>query len=163
MKKYVMLFFISILLLVVDNTLMPFISIRGVYPSMLFIFFISYSFYADINEVIFIGCVSGLLQDIFFIDVIGVNALINLLLCLSVAYVGKNFIKSKILVPIIMVLCASLIKGILLIGVLKIYGINLFLRDVIYISIYNFFIAAILEKIIFKFYNLELIKSNWRF
>lgn len=163
MKKYLMLFFISILLLVVDNTLMPFIGIGGAYPSMLFMFCISFSFYADLNEVIFIGCVSGLLQDIFFIDVIGVNALINILLCLSVAYIGKNFIKSKLIVPIIMVLCASLIKGFVLIGVLKIYGNNLFLKDVIYISVYNFFLAAILEKIIFKFYNLELIKSNWRF
>jgi len=99
MKKYLMLFFISILLLVGDNTLMPFIGISGAYPSMLFIFCISFSFYADLNEVIFIGCVSGLLQDIFFIDVIGVNALINILLCLSVAYVGKNFIKSKFAPP----------------------------------------------------------------
>ena len=163
MKKYLMLFFISILLLVGDNTLMPFIGISGAYPSMLFIFCISFSFYADLNEVIFIGCVAGLLQDIFFIDVIGVNALINILLCLSVAYVGKNFIKSKLLVPIIMVLCASLIKGFILIGVSKIYGNNLFLRDVIYVSFYNFILAAILEKIIFKFYNLELIKSNWQF
>jgi len=112
-----MLFFISILILVVDNTLMPFIGISGAYPSMLFIFCISFSFYADLNEVIFIGCVSGLLQDIFFIDVIGVNSLINILLCLSVAYLGRNFIKNKLLVPVIMVLCASLIKGFILMGV----------------------------------------------
>ena len=43
MKKRIILILMSIILLILDNTFSPFIAIRGVWPSFLFIFSIAYS------------------------------------------------------------------------------------------------------------------------
>lgn len=163
MKKYIVIFLISIFLLIIDNTLMPMMSIGGAYPSLLFVFCISLAFYSDRKFVIYIACLGGLLQDIFFMDVLGINALINLILCVIVSLIGKNFIKSKIIVPVFMVLCASILKGLILIPILNSFGHFLYIKRILIVSAYNFVIAAILEKIIFKFYNLEGIKKDWEF
>ena len=98
MKRFIIVL-ISILLLILDNSLSPFIAIKGVYPSLLFIFAIAYSIINGKKEAVFIGVVSGLLQDIFFFNGFGINALVNMLCCLFAGLVGEgiwrnNFIKS---------------------------------------------------------------------
>ena len=64
MKK-VILVLISILLLILDNSVMPFLSIYGAFPSLLFTFAVLYSIINGAEDALFIGVVSGLLQDIF--------------------------------------------------------------------------------------------------
>ena len=48
------------------------------YPSLLFIFAIAYSIISGKKEAIFIGIVSGILQDIFFVKGFGINLLLNI-------------------------------------------------------------------------------------
>jgi len=42
MKKWI-LFLISLVLLILDNSFMPFLAIKGAFPSLLFVFAIAYS------------------------------------------------------------------------------------------------------------------------
>lgn len=163
MKKKILLVCIIVCLLIIDNTLMPMIGISGISPSILFIFCISIAFYTDISEAIFVGSISGILQDIFFADAIGINAILNMLLCVLVAYMGKNFIKSKLVVPIVMVFFATFAKDLILILAYGSMGYTMFIKEGIYKAIYNLVVAGIFEKIIFRFYNLESIKTNWKF
>ena len=41
--KRVYLIIISLILLIIDNTLLPYYSINGAFPSLLFVFYIAYS------------------------------------------------------------------------------------------------------------------------
>ena len=78
--KRLYLIIILIVLLIIDNTLLPYYSIKGSFPSLLFVFAIAYSIIRGKEEAIFIGIVSGFLQDIFFFSGFGVNLFLNMLL-----------------------------------------------------------------------------------
>ena len=78
MKKWVLIL-ISLVLLILDNSLIPFLAIKGAYPSLLFVFAIAYSIINGRSEAVVIGVISGLMQDIFFYNGFGINALINML------------------------------------------------------------------------------------
>lgn len=93
--KRVILILISILLLILDNTFAPFISIKGVYPSFLFVFVISYSIINGTKEAVIMGVISGLLQDIFFFNGFGVNALANMICCVIAGVVGEDIWRKK--------------------------------------------------------------------
>ena len=65
MKKWI-LFLISLVLLILDNSFMPFLAIKGAFPSLLFVCAIAYPIINGKKEAVFIGVISGLLQDIYF-------------------------------------------------------------------------------------------------
>ena len=65
MEKLIVIL-VSIGLVILDNSLVPFFSIKGAYPRLLFVFAITYSIINGKEKAIFIGVVSGILQDIFF-------------------------------------------------------------------------------------------------
>ena len=58
MKKFIVVL-ISILLLILDISFLPFLAIKGIYPSTLFVFAIAYSIINGKEEGVFIGVVSG--------------------------------------------------------------------------------------------------------
>ena len=62
--KRLILILICLLLFIVDNTLVPFFSIKGVYPSLLFTFAVLYALMSGYWEAVFIGVLSGFLQDV---------------------------------------------------------------------------------------------------
>ena len=63
-KRYVII--ISLVLLILDTSFISFFSINGIYPSLLFTFAIGYSIINGEKEGVFIGILTGILQDIFF-------------------------------------------------------------------------------------------------
>ena len=98
--KRLILILICLLLFILDNALIPFFSIKGVYPSLLFTFAILYSLMSGYWEAVFIGVLSGFLQDIYFVNVFGVNMLVNMLVCLIAAYIGESVFKHKKTIPV---------------------------------------------------------------
>ena len=93
MEKLIIIL-VSIGLVILDNSLVPFFSINGAYPSLLFTFAIAYSLILGKEKAVFIGVVSGVLQDIFFFNGFGVNSLLNLLLCIFASLIGAGIIKT---------------------------------------------------------------------
>ena len=110
MKKRVVLILLSSLLLIVDNSFAPFISIKDVWPSFVFIFAIAYSVINGPKEGMIIGIISGMLQDIFFYSGFGVNTLINMLLCFMAGHIGEKVWRDKSLVPIVTVFFMTIFK-----------------------------------------------------
>lgn len=76
MEKLIIIL-ISIGLVILDNSLIPFFSIKGAYPSLLFTFAIAYSLVNKKERAVFMGVVSGILQDIFFFNGFGVKFIIE--------------------------------------------------------------------------------------
>ncbi len=68
---------------------------KGVYPSLLFTFAVLYALMSGYWEAVFIGVLSGFLQDVYFVNVFGVNMLVNMLVCLIAAYIGESVFKHK--------------------------------------------------------------------
>jgi len=162
MEKLILIL-VSIVLVILDNSLVPFFSVKGAYPSLLFVFAIAYSLINAKEKAIFIGVVSGMLQDIFFFNGFGVNSLINLLLCVLASYIGAGIVKNKRLIPVISIFFITLIKYMGIFVIFYLLNIQIQLSKSIIMSICNCIVMFFVYKIVMNIYDDEYSKQRWRF
>lgn len=160
--KNIVLVIISILLLILDNSFMPFLEIKGAYPSLLFIFSIGYSIIKGKEEGVKMGVISGLLQDVFFFRGFGVNALVNMLICYVTGVVGEGIWKEKKLIPMITIFLGSIVKILGVFLIMSIFSIKVDIIRGIYIGIYNSALMFIVYGFIYKFYMKDEKQMTWR-
>lgn len=163
MKKICTLILLSILFLVLDNALMPFLAIKGSYPSLLFIFAICYSIIDDSWNAILIGIFTGFLQDIYLNNALGINMFINMLMCFIASSVGKSIFKDKALIPIVSSFFFILIKGCIIFCILYILGTKFSPVTIIYTGIYGTVITIFMYKRVYKLCQKRYMIKNWKF
>lgn len=162
MKK-IILIAISLGLLILDNTILPYYSINGAFPSLLFVFAIAFSIINGKWDAIFIGIVSGFLQDIFFFHGFGVNLLINMLLCVLAAEIGGNILKGNRLIPVLSCFVISSLKVLAVFLLLKIFNQNINLATAFLSAFFNLIVIFIVYKIILAICDKYKSKKSWRF
>ena len=162
MEKLIIIL-VSIGLAILDNSLVPFFSIKGAYPSLLFVFAIAYSLINGKEKATFIGVVSGILQDIFFFHGFGVNSLLNLLLCLLASIVGEGIIKNKRLIPVVSIFFITIMKYIGVIIIFYLLHIDIEFSKSIIMGIYNGVVMFFAYKVVMNIYDDEYSKQRWRF
>ena len=153
--KRLVLIVISIILLILDNSLIPFFSRKGIYPNLLFVFSVGYSVINGKEEGIKIGVISGLLQDIFFFNVFGINALVNMFCCFIAGVVGEGIWKDKKLIPTITVFCVTILKFLVVYIIFYFIKIHIELLRGIFVAIYNSVIIFLVYKVIIKLSEIE--------
>lgn len=163
MKKILTVVLICLLFCILDNAFVPFFAIKGYYPSLLFIFAVCYSIVNGKWEGLWVGVLSGILQDIFFINGFGVHSLINMFICLIAGEIGTNIFKEKSLIPVVSNLLLSLLKGVLIVVVLYMAGITVNFIAVFYSSIYNMVISIILYRLVYNLCQKEYMQRRWKF
>ena len=161
--KRVIVFFIMILLLVLDNSFCPFFAISKAIPSLLFVFAIAYSIIYGKSEAIIVGVFSGVLQDIYFTNCFGINCLVNIICCYIAASIGESIWKEKKIISIVSIFFISVFKYYLILLILYCMGINIEIIRGVFIAIYNSVIMFFTYKIIFKYYKKEHSEVTWRF
>ncbi|EQB88205.1 rod shape-determining protein MreD [Clostridium punense] len=164
MKKIIYLFLITLFLFLLDNTLITFIAINHIYPSILLVFIISYAIINGSLEGMILGVLAGAFQDLYFSKYIGINMLSNMIICLLAAEIGKSIFKDKSIVPIVSTFFLSFIKGLFVLGVLfllrvKTAGISV----VLYKALYDMVISVLLYRLVFKLSETKTMKKEWRF
>src|SRR5471030_2869705 len=162
MEKLIIIL-VSIGLVILDNSLVPFFSIKGVYPSLLFTFAIAYSLINGRKKATFIGVVSGILQDIFFFHGFGVNSLMNLLLCLLASLIGEGIVRNKRLIPVVSICIITIIKYIGIFAIFYLLNIEIQLWKSIFMGIYNGVVMFFVYKLVMNIYDDEYTKQRWRF
>lgn len=162
MRK-VVIFIVMVLLLVLDNSFCPFFAIKGVAPSLLFVFTIAFSIIHEKNEAVVIGVVSGMLQDIYFTNGFGINALVNIFCCLIASYIGESIWKEKKLIPTATMFGVSILKYYVVLLILYFIGVEINIVRGIFIALYNSIIMFFAYKTIFKKLNIERNETSWRF
>ena len=163
MKKVLCLVFLACMFEILDNAVVPFISINTYYPSLLFLFIICYSIVNGTKEALIIGVLTGILQDVYFANGIGINALTNMLMCLIAAYIGQMIFKHKSFVPIITCFSLSIFKGIMVFVLMYFIGQKIYLRTVFFSSVYNMFLAFFMYKFVFRLSGVGFMRRQWRF
>ena len=162
MEKLIVIL-ISIGLSIIDNSLIPFFSVYGVYPSVLFTFAIAYALIYGREKAVFIGVVSGILQDLFFFNVFGINSILNLLLCLFASIVGENIFKTKKLIPVISMFLITILKYIGIFIICYFLRIDMKLFKGIGMALYNAIIMFLVYDLVMKIADDEYEKRPWRF
>lgn len=163
MKKRVILILVLILLVVLDNSFSPFIAIKGAWPTLIFIFSIAYSIINGKKEGIIIGIISGLLQDIFFFNGFGVNALLNMICCYIAGGIGDGIWREKKLIPTLTIFVATIIKVFGIYIILYFMNENVDLIRGIKTALYNSVIMLFSYNIILKLFEREDMRKAWRF
>lgn len=163
MKKYLDLTLIIVILFILDNSIMPLIGIGGYYPSLLFVFFCSYSIINGSYEGLIIGAVVGAFQDIYFTNIFGINALVNMFIGLLGGYIGRNLFKERIIIPSVSIFAMSFIKGIAIVIFLCIFKQHLNFYNIIFSSFYNMIVALFIYRRVYKFTNKDYMKKDWNF
>ena len=82
MKNKIYIALISIMLMLLQITLVDCIKICNVKPNLMLVFMIILSFYAKKSDLFFGGILCGVLQDIVASKSVGLYVLINLLICM---------------------------------------------------------------------------------
>jgi rod shape-determining protein MreD len=162
MEKLIIIL-VSIGLAILDNSVVPFFSIKGAYPSLLFTFAIAYSLILGKEKAVFIGVVSGILQDIFFFNGFGVNSLLNLLLCFLASFIGAGIIKHKRLIPVVAMCGITILKYIGVFFIFYLLNIKIQLSESIFMGIYNGVVMFFVYKLVTNIYDDEYSKQRWRF
>jgi rod shape-determining protein MreD len=162
MKKIV-LALISIVLFIIDNTIMPYLAIKTYYPSMLLAFVMLYSIVNGTWEGLWIGAFSGILQDLYFSNVLGINALANMFVCIAIAIIGENLFKNKSFIPVIATFFIGMLKYGVVFILLYLVGQKPDYRAIFYCSLYGMVISAVIYKIVYRFSQMPFMKKEWRF
>lgn len=162
MEKLIIIL-VSIGLVILDNSLLPFFQIKGAYPSLLFTFALAYSMILGKEKAVFIGIISGILQDIFFFNGFGVNSLLNLLLCLIASHIGAGIVKNKRLIPVISVFFLTMLKYLGVFVIFHFLNIEIQLPKSVIMGIYNSVVMFFVYKFVMNIYNEEYTKQRWRF
>ncbi|SCJ90256.1 rod shape-determining protein MreD [uncultured Clostridium sp.] len=161
--KRIIIIAISLFLLILENTILPSYSIMQGYPSILFVFAIAFSIINGKEDAMFIGIVSGLLQDLFFINGFGINLLVNFLLCLLAAKIGEGIFKNNRIIPVISCLIISMLK-IVMIAVLFIpFGKKINLNMAVMSALLNTIVMVIGYKFVLTTSKKYWKKDEWRF
>lgn len=163
MKKILTLCILVLILTILDNSFMPFLAVYGNYSSLLFIFTLSYSLINDRWSALGIGIITGILQDIFFPGVFGINILTNMLLCVLAGEIGRSLFKEKRFMPVIAITGLILFKGILVSIILDILHIETSIYSPIIIAVYSFFITVFAYKFIYNLCKKEYMIRRWKF
>lgn len=162
MKKWILIL-ISLVLLILDNSLMPFLSIKEAFPSLLFTFAVAYSIINGREEAVTIGVISGFLQDIYFYNGFGVNSLINMLICLLAAIIGENIYREKKFIPTISMFFLYLLKVFSIFLILKMAKRTINIEIGLYSSIYSSVIMFLGYNFVLRLYDKKNKKRSWRF
>jgi rod shape-determining protein MreD len=142
---------------------MPFLAIKTIYPSLLLVFCICYSIVNGKWEGLWLGVFCGVLQDTYFINGFGINALVNMIICIIAGFIGENIFKKKSLIPIGSCFVLSLLKCAILVLILYLNAIYTGIRDIFFISLYNMVISIIMYKKVYKLCAKEYMQRRWKF
>lgn len=163
MKKVFTLSALTLLFLILDNGLVPFFAIKTYYPSLLFVFIISYAIIYGSFEGLWLGLIAGILQDIYFFNGFGINGFTNMLMCVLAGFIGNNIFKEKSLIPVVTNFILSLLKGVMVIIICYLIGKYVNIKMVIYQGLYNMIISIFIYKMVYRLSQKNYMQKEWKF
>lgn len=94
---------------ILQSTVFPYIEVIGVKPNTALIIIVSYGILRGDVEGAVVGFFSGLLQDIFFGDIIGLYAMLGMLTGFISGKPFKDFFRENDLLPLLVVAIAAMV------------------------------------------------------
>lgn len=154
---------VALVLLVLDQTVMPFLDVYDSYASLLFTFFGLYAVTTDAEDAVFLALVTGILQDLLFPYIFGLQTFLNLFLFLTMSRLGNSLKEGKKTLPVFFVTMAQGVKTLLSLGILYLFGIRGNVMALVVMPAYTFVLAILLYKRMVAFGRIPIIKREWKF
>lgn len=154
---------VALVLLILDQTVMPFLDVYDSYASLLFTFFGLYAVTTDAEDAVFLALVTGILQDLLFPYIFGLQTFLNLFLFLTMSRLGNSLKEGKKTLPVFFVTMAQGVKTLLSLGILYLFGIRGNFMALVVMPAYTFVLAILLYKRMVAFGRIPIIKREWKF
>ncbi|MBP2644678.1 MAG: rod shape-determining protein MreD [Firmicutes bacterium] len=139
---------------IIQTTLLPLISIKGVQPDLLLIIVVSGGLLVGKEQGVGLGFFSGLVQDLASGTVFGVNTLSKIATGYAAGTLERKVFKEKFWLPVIGVLGATFFNNFLQIFVLSLLGyplnINEIITTILYPVGYNIVLALPVHFLVLK-------------
>lgn len=110
-RRYVTAAVATIFIFILQCTMFKALSLAGISPNLLVLFTASIGFMRGKKEGMLVGIVSGVLTDIFYCDVFGVNVLIFMYVGYINGIFNKHFLPEDYRLPLVLIGISDLIYG----------------------------------------------------
>lgn len=152
-----------ILFPIFDSAIMPLLSINGFYGSITFVFLICYTIYYGERNGLVLALILGLIQDLLYIHVIGINLLCNIIVVYCIVQIRDILNKEKMFLISVLTFGFSCLRAGLVFVVFFLLKEDYNLYSIFFTSIINFVICFFFYKAFYKFFNSEQMKKDWNF
>jgi len=157
MLRYFIITIVVLLNFLFQSTLFQYFSILGVVPNTSLILIVSFALISGKRTGAIIGICIGLLQDIFFCDVIGVNTLIYFIIGYLVGLTDQKVFKENMFLPFAFTGLSTLFYHIAYFFFMYFLSVSVqfmkLINDVVFIEmIYNSIISIFIYKKILQVY-----------
>jgi rod shape-determining protein MreD len=115
-------FGVLVVTIILQSTLMPLISIKGIHPDLLLVLVVSYALLSGKESGVGVGFFAGLLQDLVSGSIFGINTLSKLATGYIFGLAERKVFKEHVLLPILATLVATLFNGFVGIILLLLFG-----------------------------------------
>lgn len=150
---------ILIVVLVIQTTIFPFFKIYNVMPDLMITVVVSFALLASPTTGMIIGFYSGILQDIMFGSIIGLNALIYMVAGYLVSYIFQGFYKDKVLVPLSALITGIIVKELLMLVSMFFMRLSIDIKTVIL----KIMIPELIYSALFMIINFNLISKLYKY
>ncbi len=155
--KYFIIAVTVILNFLFQSTIFQYFGIMGVVPNTSLILIVSFALLAGKRTGALLGICIGLLQDIFFCDVIGVNTLIYFLIGYLVGLTDKKVFKENMMLPFAFTGLATVVYHITYYFFMYFLSVDVqfinLIKNVVFIEVvYNSLLSILIYKQILKLY-----------
>lgn len=141
MKRYLVLFLMAIIALILQSTLFYNLNIAGVKPDIILVLVLCVSVVCGPRRGGYVGFSLGLLEDLYLGRFIGMNSICKGATAMVVGWFTLGAFSENLLVPIISVFLGTILNGMIYFLSGKILGLNwtidLWLWNTIPLAIYN--------------------------
>ena len=161
--RIITLILVSVVLFVLDLTIIPFFTIFGGYASLLFVFLSIYVISDNYDYAVILGVLSGFLQEIYTPYGFGLNILLNTLIFVIFVRIGKNIKREKKIINILIVSLGQGIKYSLIFLIYKLFRISSDYTVIIPIFLYSLILSFVIYNVVDKFKRIPFIKREWEF
>ena len=155
MRRKIVFAILIIITFILQSTVFQWLSIASISPNLLLILTVSLGFMCGKTTGLFVGFFSGLMIDLFYGNLFGLNALIYMYIGFLNGFLYKVYYDEDIKVPLVLVGVSDLVYGIVIYGLqfmlrgrLNLLG---YLRHIIFPEIvYTVVLTLVLYRIFFK-------------
>lgn len=153
--KTVIWLLIIIVTVIIQSTLIPVIMFNGICPDMLMVVVVSYALLSGKEKGIGIGFFAGLVQDLAFGNIFGINTLAKMTIGYIFGLAERKVFKEKILLPIAATAVATLLHSLAIFVVLFLLGnkvdiLTAITNNVVPLVGYNVILAIPIHHIVYK-------------
>lgn len=143
---------------ILQGTILDFFSLMGVIPNTALILVIAFTLIAGKETGAIVAISSGLLQDIFYSEVLGINAVTLFAIALMIGSLDKKVFKENLILPVVITVLATVVHYIMQFFFIYFLGIEVnivtLMREYALKEVaYNGFVSVFIYRAILKSYK----------